>query len=206
MTKSSNDLEELFRKAGQGDQQALGELFDLHRDRLRRMVHLRLDRRLHGRIDASDVIQETYLEAMKSFPNYEHKSESSFFMWLRCLTGRKLMDLHRYHLGALRDARREVTLYRGPMPSATSEALAANLLGHFTSPTEAAVRAERRLRLQEALNRMSLMDREVLALRHFEQLTNAETAVALGIQESAASKRHFQAMKRLKEILKTIGV
>ena len=101
----------------------------------------------------------------------------------------------------MRDARREVSLYRGALPDATSAALAAQLLGHETRPSEAAVRAEAKIRLQEALNAMDPIDREVLALRHFEQLTNAEAAHVLQIKEAAAGKRYLRALERLREIL-----
>src|SRR5205085_101392 len=121
------------------------------------------------------------------------------------LTGQKMMELHRHHLGAqMRDAGREISLYRGSLPEASSVALAAQLLGHDTRPSEAAVRAERKIRLQEALNSMDPLDREVLALRHFEQLNNAETAQALGLQESAANKRYIRALKKLKDILTSL--
>ncbi len=203
MDRNSSETEEIIRRA-RDDQQALGELLERYRDRLLRMVRLRMDRRLQGRIDSSDVIQDACLEAMESFPAYLRNPATSFFVWLRCIAGRKLIDLHRYHLGAqVRDARREVSLAHGALPEATSEALAAQLLGHATSPSEAAQRTERRLLLEDALSRMDPMDREVLALRHFEQLTNAETAEVLGIGEFAASKRHLRALKRLKEVLRS---
>ena len=99
------------------------------------------------------------------------------------------------------DAGREVSLYRGPMPAASSAALAAHLLGRETSPTQAAVRAERLLRLQEALNALDPLDREILSLRHFEELTHAEAARVLEIQEAAAAKRYVRALKRLKDVL-----
>ena len=125
-----------------------------------------------------------------------------FFLWLRGIVGNKLRELHRHHLGTqMRDAGREVSLYRGNMPDASSAALAAQLLGHATRPSEAAIRAEVKVRLQEALNTMDPLDREVLALRHFEQLTPAETAQVLGIKEKAAGMRYVRALKRLKEIL-----
>jgi RNA polymerase sigma-70 factor (ECF subfamily) len=104
----------------------------------------------------------------------------------------------------MRDAGREVSLYRGSLPATSSAALAAQLLGRDTRPSEAAVRAERKIRLQEALNSMDPLDREVLTLRHFEQLNNAETAQVLGLRESAASKRYLRALKKLKEILTSL--
>src|SRR5205807_7054554 len=118
------------------------------------------------------------------------------------LTGQKLLELHRHHLGThMRDASREVSLYRGAVPETSSAALADQLLGRDPRPSEAAVRAEMKLRLEEALNTLEPLDREVLALRHFEQLSNTETAQVLGLATSAASKRYLRALKRLKEIL-----
>src|SRR5207302_4122976 len=125
-----------------------------------------------------------------------------FFLWLRHITGQKLITAHRQHLGAqVRDADREVSLYRGALPQASSMSLAAQLLGRLTAPSQAALRAELQIRVQETLNGMDPMDREVLTLRHFEMLTNAETAAVLGIKKSAASNRYIRALERLKDIL-----
>ena len=202
MSENSDTTEELLQSAAQGDKEKWGVLLKRHRSRLRRMVALRLDQRLQGRLDASDVIQEAYLEASARLPEYLQQPDMPFFLWLRFLTGQKMLELHRRHLGAhMRDAAREVSLYRGALPETSSAALAAQLLGHDTRPSEAAIRAERKIRLQEALNVMEPLDREVLALRHFEQLNNAEAAQALGLQESAASKRYIRALKKLKDIL-----
>lgn len=180
----------------------LSEVFAQHRDRLRRMVRLRMDRRLQGRVDASDVIQEAYVEATQRYDDYRQKPEVSPFIWLRFLTGQKLIQLQRRHLGTrARDANREVSIYRGAMPEATSAALAAQLIGKQTSPTQAVARAETKMRVQEALNNMDEIDREVLALRHFEQLNNGEVAQLLCISEDAAYKRYVRALKRLKGVL-----
>jgi RNA polymerase sigma-70 factor (ECF subfamily) len=189
-------------EAAQGDQQVWGRLLERHRDRLRRMVALRLDRRLQGRVDASDVLQEAYLEASLRLAEYVKHPPLPFFLWLRFLVGQALLTQHRRHLGAqARDAGRELSLYRGALPEATSAALAAHLLGRATSPSEAVLRAERKLLLEEALNQMEPLDREVLALRHFEQLSNGEAAQVLGLDKSAASKRYARALLRLKDIL-----
>jgi len=205
MAENSSDTNDLLKVVAQGDQARWGELLTRHRDRLKRMVALRLDRRLQGRIDASDVIQEAYLEATARLPDYLKQPGMPFFLWLRFLTGQKLLELHRYHLGAkMRDAGRDIALYRGTLPEATSAALAAQLLGHLTQPSQAAIRTEMKIRLQEALNSMDPLDREVLALRHFEQLNNIETARVLEIQEAAASKRYIRALRRLKEILTSL--
>jgi RNA polymerase sigma-70 factor, ECF subfamily len=199
---NSSATTRLIGQAAGGDLTALGGLLERHRDRLRRMVALRLDRRLQGRVDPSDVIQEVFLEVALRLPEYARDPTLPFFLWLRLVTGRRLQVTHRHHLGAsMRDAGREVAIYRGAIPEATSAALAAQLLGRDTRPSEAAARVERKLRLQEALNAMDPVDREVLALRHFERLTNAEAAKVLGISEAAVGQRHFRALKRLKQVL-----
>jgi RNA polymerase sigma-70 factor, ECF subfamily len=196
------DTTELLRRAGDGDAEALGDLFSQHRERLRRMVQVRLDRRLQGRIDPSDVLQESYVEVARALAAYLKDPVLPFFLWLRMITGRKLQALHRRHLGVKsRDAGREVSLYRGALPQASSVSLAAHLLGRLTTPSVAAVRAELQVRIQEALNSMDEIDREILALRHFEQLSNAEAAQVLGLSEQAASNRFVRALKRLKGIL-----
>jgi RNA polymerase sigma-70 factor (ECF subfamily) len=166
------------------------------------MVEMRLDWRLRARLDASDVIQDAYLEVAQRLEEYLPDPTLSFFLWLRLVVGEQLINLHRHHLGAkARDAGREVSLYREALPAASSAALAAQLLGKHTSPTQAAIRAERLLRIQAAVNQLDPLDREVLSLRHFEQLTRAETARILGIEESAAAKRYIRALKRLKDTL-----
>jgi RNA polymerase sigma-70 factor (ECF subfamily) len=191
-----------LERAAAGDQRAWWELVGKYHDRLRRMVNVRLDPRLNVRIGPSDVLQETYLEASRQLAEYLRNPVLPFFLWLRQLAGHRLYKLHRFHLGAqARDANREVSPYRGALPEASSAALAAQLLGRECRPSEAAVRAELKLRLQEALNTMEALDREVLALRHFEQLTTAETARVLGVSEAAAGKRYVRALVRLKEVL-----
>lgn len=199
---NSDETNRLLERAGAGDPGALGELLERHRERLHLMVRLRLDRRLQGRLDASDVLQEAYLEAAERFAGYLRAPDMPFFLWLRFLTAQRLLILHRQHLGVkARDAGREVSLDRGATPEASSAALAAQLVGHRTTPSQAAMRAELRARLEQALAAMDPIDREVLALRHFEQLTNAETARVLGLRESAASQRYGRALLRLKEML-----
>src|SRR3954468_4136260 len=194
--------DDLLGRARAGDPRALADLFDRYKARLRHMVRLRLDRRLAGRLDASDVLQEAYLEADKRFAEYLRDPAIPAFLWLRLVTGQKLTDLHRHHLGAkMRDAGMEVSLHRGALPQASSVSLAELLLGRLTSPTRAARRAEMQLRLQEALNRMNPIDREVLVLRHFEELSNAEAARVLGLEKTAASNRYIRALKRLKQAM-----
>jgi RNA polymerase sigma-70 factor, ECF subfamily len=189
-----------------GDGGLLSEYFTRHRDRLYRLVQLRFDPRLRGRIDPSDVLQESYLEAATRFGEYQQNPTMPVFLWLRFLTTQKLLQLHRVHLGVqARDAGREQPLTRSGQPEASSAAMAAHLVGQGTSPSQAAVRAEMRVRVEQALSGMEALDREVLVLRHFEQLTNSETAQILGLQESAASKRYVRALKRLKETLTKVS-
>jgi RNA polymerase sigma-70 factor (ECF subfamily) len=205
MTDAVNPPDEMLQRATAGDQQALAQVFAHYRDRLRQMVRLRLDRRLQGRLDPSDVLQEAYLDFARRLPEYAREPGLPFYLWLRLLTGQRLVDLHRMHLGAkMRDAGQEVSLYRGALPQASSASLAAQLLGRLTSASRAAMRAETQIRVQEALNRMDALDREVLTLRHFEMLTNDETATVLGIKKSSASNRYIRALKRLKELLATL--
>jgi RNA polymerase sigma-70 factor (ECF subfamily) len=202
MTGDADQADILLDRARAGDARALAALFDRYRDRLRHMVRLRLDRRLAGRLDADDVLQEAFIEASKRLKPRYHDRELPAFLWLRLVTGQVLIDVHRRHLGArMRNAALEISLHRGALPQASSLSLAELLLGRLTSPTGAAQRAEMQLRLQEALNRMEPIDREVLALRHFEELSNVETAQVLGLEPTAASNRYIRALKRLKEIL-----
>jgi len=202
MDNNSADTIALIERARAGDTQALNELFARHRGRLRRMVEVRLDQRLQGRVDASDVIQEAHLEAAERLEEYLGNPKLPIFLWLRLVVAERLLKIHRQHLGTQkRDAGREISLFREALPAASSSALAAQLLGQQTSPSQAAVRAERMLRLQEALNSLEPIDREILSLRHFEELSRAEAAQALGIEEAAAAKRYVRALKRLKDVL-----
>src|SRR5262245_5843925 len=204
--KTPGDTTDLIERLRGGDRHALATLFDRYRDRLRRMVELRLDPRLRARLDASDVVQEAFLDVAGDLDAYLADPRLSPLLWLRLHVGRRLTTLHRQHLGTrMRDAGLEISLYQGALPEASSAALASMLLGRHTSPTQAAQRAERMLRVQEALNSLDPVDREMLALRHFEQLGRAEAAQVLGISPEAGAKRYFRALKRLKDVLATTG-
>ncbi len=205
MTQEPDESAALLQKAAGGDQQAIDELLALHRDRLKRMVHLRLSRRLQGRVDDSDVLQETFLNISSRLQEYTADPKLPFYLWLRHMTGLKLAEIHRRHLGTqLRDADREVTLHRGGLPEADSMSLAAHLLGQLTTPSQAAVRAETRMIVQDALNSMDPTDREVLALKHFEQLSTSEIAEVLGMSKAGAGSRYLRAIKRLRETLSQV--
>lgn len=207
MRDESADLDGLLERAARGDDQALSLLFELYRPRLKKMVRLRLNRRLQGRVDDSDVLQDAFLDATRRLQEYLDDPQAPFFLWLRRITGDKLLEIHRTHLGTLmRDADREVSLHRGALPAANSISLAAQLLGQLTSPSQAAVKAEMRIKLQQALNSLDPLDREILALRHFEQLTNVEAAQELQLETSAASKRYLRALSRLQKMLRELNL
>jgi RNA polymerase sigma-70 factor (ECF subfamily) len=202
MADSANGSSGLLERLKNGDDEALATLFAQHRDRLLRMVHFRIDGRLRGRVDAEDVLQEAYVDAAKRMRHFAQDTSTSFFIWLRMIVGQTLIEVHRRHLGAqARDAGREVRVHGGHYSQATSMSLAASLLGRFTSPTQAARRSELAEHLQATLDGMDPIDREVLALRHFEELANSEVAEELGIQQKAASIRYVRALRRLKDSL-----
>jgi len=208
MTNRSGETNDLRSRVAAGDRHALAELFARHRDRLRRTVTLRLDPRLRGRIDPSDVLQEASLDLLRRAEQYAAHPVMSPTRWLRWITGQRLLALHRRHLRARRRAAgQEVALDHGRRPETNSVALAELLVGRLTSPTQAAQRAELQVRLRQALDGLAPLDREVLSLRHFAELSNAETAEVLGLSPSAASNRYIRALRRLKESLaRTPGV
>ena len=204
-TENRLNDDDLLRRLEGGDERALTELFTRHRERLRRMIRLRLDRRLQGRIDSSDVLQEAYLEMARRWREYVAEPTMPPFLWIRFLAGQSLQALHRHHLKVqMRDAGHELSLGDRSLPQANSASLAQMLLGRLTSPTRAARRAEMQLRLRELIDGMDPLDREILALRHFEELNNGEVAQVLGLSKTAASNRYIRALERLKEMLKGI--
>lgn len=200
------EVTELLVRAAGGDGDAWGSLLERHQQRLQGVVSFRLNPRLRGRVDAADVMQEAFLTATARRADFFGQSEQSLFLWLRWIVGNTLLEVHRHHLGVkMRDARREVSSGRAGADDAshdaTHAAIVAQLTAGVTGPSTAASRADIKVRLHEALGRMDATDREVVALRHFEQLTSNETAQILGIQERAAAKRYLRALERLREIL-----
>jgi len=193
----------LLARAADGDADAWGRLLASHQERLTGVVTFRLDPRLRGRIDAADVMQEAFISATARRTEFFAQTTQPLFLWLRWMVGNTLLELHRHHLGVqARDARREVAAGRHrDGDDSTRAALVAQLTAGVTGPSTAAGRAEVGERLNEALGRMEPLDREVIALRHFEQLTSAEAAQVLGIQERAAAKRYLRALERLREAL-----
>jgi len=196
----------LLNRAAGGDMDAWGALLASHHERLQAVVSFRLDPRLRGRIDGADVLQDTFVAATSRRDEFFRQSEQPLFLWLRWMAGNTLLELNRHHLGAqMRDARREVSSGHcadaDDGPDATRIALVAQLTAGATGPATAAGRAELHARLNGALGKMDATDREVLALRHYEQLTSSEAARVLGIQERAAAKRYTRALERLRELM-----
>ncbi len=188
-----------------GGEHAVAELYSKYREQLRRMVDFRLDRRLYGRVDSADVLQDAYIEVARRIGEFLKEPAVSFFVWARQLTWQILLKTHRHHLGVQkRDVRKDVFIDRTDDPNATSVSLAARLIAEMTSPSLAAIKEERTEQLRQALETMDEIDREVLALRHFEHLTNTEVAEVLGIQKTAASNRYVRALERLREILNEV--
>lgn len=195
--------EQLLQLAAAGDSDALGQLLELHRQRLERIVRVRLDRRVQGRMNASDVIQETYIEVGKRLREYLENPEVPFFVWLRYLARQRLQQLHRHHLGRrIRDVNRERSMdqqdFAGQLGSGV---IAAELATRFSSASSIVQREELRQRLRELLDQMEPVDREILVLRHFEHLTNAECAQVLSLSATAASNRYVRALERLRAVI-----
>lgn len=201
------DQTEIIRQLHECSNEKFAELFSAFKERLRRIIRFRLDYRLASRISDSDVLQECYVRAADRLEKYLANPEFPFFVWLRMQANQQVADLHRKHLQAgKRDARREVNLNSPPRPSnQTSMQLAAHLVAQMTTPSRLVQRSEEIAALEKSLNEMNEMDREVIALRHFEELSSNETAQVLGIEPAAASKRYVRALKRLKEIMARHG-
>src|SRR4051794_20891423 len=193
MAENSSATNRLLQHAATGEREQWGALLLRHQGRLLRLITLRMNPRLQGRIDPGDVLQEVLLEASGRLGEYLRHPRAPFYLWLRTIVGHKLLELHRFHLATeMRDASREVPLHRGWLPEASSVALAAQLLGQEPAPGDAVVRAELQDQVRQALDGLDPLDREVLVLRHFEQLTTPEIAQALGISAAAAGKRYVR--------------
>ena len=202
MSDEAPTTDQLLDRAAAGEAAAWGTLLTAHQERLMRMVAFRMDPRLRGRIDAPDVVQEAFVEASEHSEDYFRAQAVPLYLWLRGVVSNKLLEIHRHHLGThMRDAKRDRPLDFPAQSDDTAAALCAHLTAGLTRASVAAVRGEVKARLAEALDGMDPTDREVLAMRHFEQLTNAEAAQLIGIEERAAAKRYLRALERLKEIL-----
>jgi RNA polymerase sigma-70 factor, ECF subfamily len=204
MDRKSNDTQELLELARGGDQSAFEELFKRHRGPLRRAIAMRLDRRLAARVDASDVLQETYLEAFRRLPKYLQQEAMPFYLWLHWIAREKVLALHRHHL---RTEKRAVT-YEAPLLPADSSATFVSIIiaGHEPSPSQVLAKAELAEYLRLALGRLDDDERDLILWRHFEQLSARDMAQLLQISEAAAAKRYIRAVERLRTILISLGV
>jgi RNA polymerase sigma-70 factor (ECF subfamily) len=203
MTPTQPDTEELLAQAAAGDATARDGLLARHRDRLCKMIACRLDRRLAARIDPSDVVQEVLAEANDKLERYLRERPLPFYPWLRELASERLITLHRRHVkAAKRSVRREEPGLLA-LPDESLADLAERLVTSATSPSQRVARQERRQLVQQALARLPERDREVLVLRHLEQLSVEDTAAVLGIGPGAVKMRHVRALERLRALLPT---
>jgi RNA polymerase sigma-70 factor (ECF subfamily) len=199
MTDHDSETNRLLERAARGDARAREELLMRHRQRLRNMIRLRMDRRLVARIDPSDIVQETLVEAVQRLSEYLQRRPLPFYPWLRQLACERLIDLHRRHIQAKkRSVRREQP---PPLPDESAEQLADQLVARSGSPSSRLRRSELRARTRMALARLPEHDRELLVLRHLEQLSTPEIAAILGISEAAFYTRHVRALERLRALL-----
>lgn len=201
MPSSDNAISPLERLEA-GDTNALGELFEAHRGRLLRMIQVRLDPRLSRRLDADDILQEVYLDAANRIHHYVQHHSGSFIVWLRLIVTQTMTDLFRRHLDAKkRDAKMEISMEAHQPIGRNHRPVVLQLLGQLTSPSNVAMRDETAKQLEELIETMKPIDREIIMLRHFEMLENKEVAEVLGIQDKTASIRYIRAMKRLRELI-----
>jgi RNA polymerase sigma-70 factor, ECF subfamily len=200
MPFSESNTEELLTRAGAGDLAARNLLLDKYRNRLRAVVAIRLHRGMSSRIDPSDVVQESLAEANGRLADYIQRRPLPYYLWLRELTLERLVELHRRHvLAQKRSVNREAA--RGAISDDSMNELAQRLVAGGSSPSQRAQREETRCKVREALDRLAQNDREVLVLRHLEQLSMREIASVLGLTEVAVKVRHLRALRRLRDRL-----
>jgi RNA polymerase sigma-70 factor (ECF subfamily) len=195
------DTDQLLDRANHGDGTARQQLLTRHRQRLRKMIALRLDRRLAARVDPSDVVQEALAEADRKLADYLRDRPLPFYPWLRQIAAERLAKLHHRHLHAgKRNARREEPGVLN-LPDESALQLAGRLISPESSPSKQLLRRELRQRVQDALARLAERDRDVLVLRYLEQLSTKQTAEVLGITDGAVKTRHLRALERLRALL-----
>jgi RNA polymerase sigma-70 factor (ECF subfamily) len=202
MWPDASQTQDILASARRGDADAVNRLLERHRASLRKLVQLRLDRALARRVDASDIVQDVLLEANARLEDYFRDPKMPFHLWLRHLAKDRIIDMHRLHRGAQRRSLdRERPLATPGFADQSSFDLAAQLKDDELTPAAANIRKELEARFLAALDQMDEEDREILLMRHFEQLGNGETAEALGLSAAAAGMRHLRALRRLRAIL-----
>lgn len=201
MPTSDADTKTLIRRAATGDDSAVQALLDRHRDRLGQMIEVRMDPRVRGRIDPSDVIQETLVAASQRMESYLVEQPLPFYPWLRQIAWEKLVHLHDRHLRAAKRSVVREQYFRPEISDDSALALAERFVCPTASPSVAAVRRELRERVRRALDAMPESDREILLMRYLEQLPSKEIAAIMGISEAAVNMRHMRSLERMRKIL-----
>jgi len=201
MTPESPETSELLRRAGAGEAEAMDALLKKQREPLRRMVGLRLDPALAARVDASDVVQEVLLEASRRLTDYLRQPGMPFHLWLRHIAKDHMIDMHRRHRLAQRRSLDREQPIRVAGADASSLDLAAQFFDQELTPASAAIRQELERRLDVAVAALGEDDREIILMRHFEQLSNQKVATMLGLSEAAASMRYLRALRRMRGLL-----
>lgn len=198
----TGEVKDLLARAGDGDPAAVEALMMLYRERLKGMVRTRINQKLQSRLDESDIVQDAFVDVVRRLDEYLEAPQVPFYIWVRGIVGVKLKQVHRDHLQAQRrDARRERSLTMGDEDGANSGVIALELLGGFTSPSNAVAKMEMKEQLRAALEQLDARDREVIAMRHVEQMSTMETAAALGLSKAGAGNRYLRAISRLKKVL-----
>lgn len=202
MWPESADTRNLLDQAKQGDAAAVDRLLARHREPIRRLIDLRLDPAIVQRVDASDVVQDVLLEASKRLKDYLKNPAMPFHLWLRHIAKDHIIDAHRrHHQAQKRGVNREQPLARPGWMDQSSLELAGQLIDPERTPASAALQEELQRRLHDALAGLDEDDRDILLMRHFEQLSNQDVASALGLTEAAASMRYLRAIRRLRDVL-----
>ncbi len=202
MWPDANETQALLKGVEQADAGAAERLWERHREPLRRMIGLRLDHALGRRVDASDIVQEVMLKANQRLGEYLRNPVMPFHLWLRQMARDHVIDEHRRHrVAECRSLDRERPLAASAFADQSSLDLAAQLRDPNLTPAANALRHELQRRFQTALGQLDEADREIILLRHFEQLSNSEAAEALHLSEPAAGMRHLRALRRLRAVL-----
>lgn len=193
---------QLLAEAGQGDADARNELMQRHRESLLRMVRMRLDRKLATRVDASDIVQDVLIEADRRLDDFIRQEAMPFHLWLRQMAKDRVIDMHRRHRAAARrSVDKEQRLQQAGFGDRSSLELAAQLRDQELTPAASTLRRELQERFFAAVEELDEDDRDIIAMRHFEQLSNSEVAAALGLTQPAAGMRYLRALKKLRQIL-----
>lgn len=205
MTERLSDLssepEQLRRRLANREVSALGELFSLHHERLLQFIRFRLDPRLQARLDAEDVMQEAYIDCEKRIGSFDYDKATTAYVWIRMITAQTLTDLHRRHVEAkARGVGREARL--APVPAASSVIVSQHFVAKLASPSAVAMRGELEALVERTLAEIDPIDREILILRHFEEVSNAEAAEIMQLPESTASSRFLRALSKLRAVLR----